>query len=104
MEIRINTDKNITGTQHLEEKYSTEINTKLSRFSEYVTTLEVFLADENNSKPGIDDKRCTIEARIKNKNPEAVTYTADTLQHAIAGATEKMKNLLDSRIGKLQSK
>ncbi|MFT3903028.1 MAG: HPF/RaiA family ribosome-associated protein [Niabella sp.] len=104
MEIRVHTDNHINGSQNLAEKYGAFIKDKLERFSEYLTTVEVFLGDENSSKPGTDDKRCTIEARPRNLNPEAVTHHADTLDHALNGAVDKIRNLLDSRIGKLQNK
>lgn len=104
MEIKVHTDNHITSTENFIEKYSEQLNKKLHRFSEYITSAEIFFADENKAKSGIDDKRCTIEVRIKNIQPDAVSHNADTLEHAFSGAVDKMKNLLDSRIGKLQAR
>lgn len=104
MEIRINTDSHITGNDEMKNLYREELDKKLNRFSEYITTAEVFFADENRGKPGVDDKRCTIEVRIKNLDPEAVTHYADTVAHSFNGAIDKMRSLLDTRIGKLQER
>lgn len=104
MEIRVNTDSHITGSQDMNEKYSAELKKKLNRFSEYITSVEVFFADENRGKFGIDDKRCTIEVRPKNMSNEAVSYNAGTLEHAFNGAIDKMKKLMDTRVGKMQSR
>lgn len=104
MEIKVNTDNHITGSESMNERYAEELKKKLSRFSEYITSIDVFFADENRAKSGTDDKRCTIEVRPKNMNNEAVTHFADTLEHAFNGAVDKLRNLLDSRIGKLQAR
>ena len=86
------------------ETYSGEVTKKLSRFDEFLTSIEVYFADENRGKQGIDDKRCTIEIKVKNMPPEAVTHNANTLKHAFSGSIDKARKLLDSRIGKLQSR
>lgn len=102
MEVKVNTDSHITGSETMSEKYSEELKKKLTRFSEYLTSAAVFFADENRGKSGTDDKKCTIEVRPKNLGPEAVSHNADTLEHAFNGALDKIKKVLDSRIGKLQ--
>lgn len=104
MEIRLNTDSNFTASAAFLEKISEELKRKLHRFSEYITAAEVFFGDENSDKTGLNDKRCTIEVRPKHLNPEAVTHYADTVDHAFNGAVDKIRNLLDSRIGKLHSR
>lgn len=88
----------------MSEKFTDELKKKLNRFSEYITSVEVFFADENRGKTGIDDKRCTIEVRPKNMKSEAVTHNADTLAHAFNGAVDKIRSLMDTRIGKLQGR
>ncbi len=104
MEIKVNTDSHITGSEAMTEKFSVELRKKLNRFSEYITGADIFFADENRGKFGTDDKRCTIEVRPKNMNNEAVTHYADTLDHAFNGAVDKIRSLLDTQIGKLQSR
>lgn len=104
MEILVNTDKNFKTTEGFQESVQAEISKKLNRFAEYITTIEVFFADENAGKSSAEDKRCTIELRPRNMKAEAVTHHADTVTHALVGAIEKAKSVLDSRIGKLQSR
>jgi hypothetical protein len=104
MEIRLNTDNNFTASEAFAAKVNEELNKKLHRFGEYITTAEVFFGDENSGKSGTNDKRCTIEVRPRNMHAEAVTHFADTVDHAFNGAVEKLRNLLDTRIGKLQNR
>ena len=104
MDIKVNTDNHITGSDDLNEKFSAELKKKLSRFSEYITSVDIFFGDENKGKFGTDDKRCTIEVRPKNMNSEAVTHYADTLDHAFNGAVDKIRSLMDTRVGKLQNR
>lgn len=104
MDIRLNTDNNFTASEAFLDKVTEELKKKLNRFSEYITTVEVYFGDENSGKSGIDDKRCTIEVRPRNLNPEAVTHHADTVDHAFNGAVDKLRALMDNRIGKLQSR
>jgi ribosome-associated translation inhibitor RaiA len=102
MDIKVNTDSHITGSDEFAERYSEKLARKLKHFDELIMSADIFFADENKGKPGADDKRCTIEVRIRNRKNEAVTHFADTLEHAFSGAVEKMKNLLESLTGKLQ--
>lgn len=102
MTIKINTDSHIKGTENLTERFTEEINSKLKRFDEYITLIDVYLSDENRGKTGPDDKKCSIEARIKGSDPVAVSNFADTLDHALAGALTKIKSVLDTRIGQMK--
>lgn len=100
MKIQLNTDNNITASDELRASYSTLISEDLKRFEEHITRLEVHLSDENSHKDGIDDKRCMIEARLRGKQPIAVTNQANTIAQAIAGAVDKLKASLDTIIGR----
>lgn len=103
MTIQVNSDKNITVSEGFIAKITENLNTSLARFDEYVTRLEVFLADENSERQGSDDKRCTIEVRIKGLDPEAVTATADDIGLAVKLATDKVAQVLRNRTDKLKS-
>lgn len=100
MKIQLNTDNNITASDELRASYTTLISEELNRFDEHITRLEVHLSDEDSHKDGIDDKRCMIEARLRGKQPIAVSDQADTLEQAIAGAVDKLKSSLDTKIGR----
>ncbi len=102
MEIKVNTASHITGSEEFAERYSEKLARKLKHFDDFIMSADIYFADENKGKSGVDDKRCTIEVRIRNLKNEAVTYFADTIEHAFSGAVEKMKNLLESLTGKLQ--
>ena len=50
MTIILNTDKNISGNERLDNYVNTTIKEELSRFEDYVTRIEVHLSDENGAK------------------------------------------------------
>ncbi len=102
MTIQVNSDKNITVSEAFITKITDSLNTSLARFDEYVTRLEVFLADENSDRQGSNDKRCTIEVRIKGLDPEAVTSTADDIGLAFKLASDKVVQLLRNRTDKMK--
>ncbi len=101
MQIQVNTDKNIEGTDRLREYLTETIQDELSRFEEHITRIEVHLSDENGSKGGGNDKRCMLEARIENMKPIAVVELSDTIEQSVFGATTKLKASLDTIFGRL---
>lgn len=103
MTIQFNTDHKIPGSERQSAYFSPIIAEALGRFSDQITRLEVHLTDENGNKEGQNDKRCMLEARLEGLNPIAVTSHADTIEHAVKGAIDKMKTSLDSVIGKMKS-
>lgn len=104
MIIQVNSDKNINVSENFIAKISENLNSSLSRFDEFITRLEVFLVDENSERQGSNDKRCTIEVRIKGLAPEAVTSTADSIDLAFKQATDKVAQLLRNRTDKLKGR
>jgi ribosome-associated translation inhibitor RaiA len=102
MLIQINTDKNIDGSERVSNYFSGVIESTLSRFNEHITRIEAHLSDENSQKEGPDDKRCMLEVRVKGLQPIVVTHKAETLDQAVVGAAEKMKNTLETTIGKIR--
>jgi ribosome-associated translation inhibitor RaiA len=103
MIIQLNTDKESSGNARLESYLNTTITKELSRFKDYVTRVEVHLSDENGSKKGENDKRCLLEARLKNKNPIAVTSNANTIEEAISDALGRLKNSIETIKGKAEA-
>lgn len=103
MTIQVNSDKNIQVSENFIAKIKKSLSDSLSRFEEFITRIEVFLADENSDKQGSNDKRCTIELRIKNLDPEAVTATADSIDLAFKQATDKAIQVLRNRTDKMKS-
>lgn len=100
MQIQVNTDDHIQGREALAERVSGEVARFVGRFSERITRIEVHLGDENAAKSGADDKRCLIEARLAGRQPIAVTHHAATLKAALNGAGKKLRDALDSVLGR----
>lgn len=103
MNIQINSDNNITGTEELSSFIDSTVKETLKRFENYITRVEVHLNDENSHKSGINDKRCMLEARLEGMQPIAVTAHGDTIQDALKGALGKLKSSLETTLGKLQN-
>jgi ribosome-associated translation inhibitor RaiA len=105
MQIQVNTDRNIEGHDALTEQVSGVVESALSRFSKQITFVELHLSDENsNKKGGSNDIRCMIEARLEGIRPIAVTHQAATVDQSVNGAADKMVNLIETTLGRLQRK
>lgn len=102
MLIQVHSNHSIDVSQGLEDRVRASLQGTLSRFDNYLTRLQVHLNDENASKSGPQDKRCQIEARLKNHDPISVTHKAESLDLAIEGATTKLGNALERLVGKKQ--
>ncbi len=100
MTIQLNADKNLDIHESFRKDLKDLLTERLRRFSEHITRLEVHLSDENGSKEGQNDKRCMLEARLEGMQPIAVTADAHTHEQAVEAAIDKMKNLLDTIIGR----
>lgn len=101
MQVHTHADKNIEGSERLSQHVQSLLQTKLSRFREHITRVEAHLSDESSQKSRTDSKKCVLEARPAGRQPLAVTHFAETLDHAINGAAEKMERLLDGTFGQL---
>ncbi|HLV19036.1 MAG TPA: HPF/RaiA family ribosome-associated protein [Pseudomonas sp.] len=102
MLIQVHSNHSIDVSQGLEDRVRASLQGTLTRFDNYLTRLQVHLNDENASKSGPQDKRCQIEARLKNHDPISVTHKAESLDLAIEGATTKLGNALERLVGKKQ--
>ena len=105
MQIQINTDDNIKGSERLAQQVETMVGGALDRFGEQITRVEVHLSDENSGqKGGGEDKRCLLEARLAGLQPIAVSHEAETMRQAVGGATEKLVRTLESTLGRLRDR
>lgn len=102
MNIQINTDHNIDGNERLQAYIKSKITDALKRFENQITRVEIHLSDENAGKTGLDDKRCLLEARLEGHEPLSVTANADTIENALNSATDKIKRVLETVVGKLR--
>ena len=101
MQIQINTGHNIKIHEAFAAEVSGIVESALSRFSDDITRVEVHLGDENGDKKvGHEAMRCMLEARIKGRQPIAVTSHASTLDEAVNGAADKLARLIEHTIGR----
>lgn len=104
MQIRVNTDSSIEGSQQLAARVESTVAGALDRFSAQITRVIAHLSDENNRKGGSDDKRCALEARLGGLQPIAVTHQAATIDQAVTGAAEKLRKAIENAIGRLRDR
>ncbi|MCU0951103.1 MAG: HPF/RaiA family ribosome-associated protein [Burkholderiaceae bacterium] len=103
MQVQLNTDHNLTGSEPLAARVSGDLEDALSHYSERLTRVEVHLNDVNAGKGGARDKRCMLEARMKGHEPVAVTHEAESVDLALSGATDKLVAALEHRIGRMNA-
>lgn len=101
MQFKLNTDANIQGDERLAEVAEETVASALGHRMDRLSRIEVHLADTNASKGGIDDIRCTIEARPEGMQPQTVTHNDATVAAALRGGARKIRSLLDTEFGKL---
>ena len=104
MQIQLNTDRNISGTEKLETLVSEKVNQGLKHHVSKITRVEVHLSDQNADKGGADDIQCKLEVRVQGMQPVTVVSKNSSKETAIDDAVGKMKATLDTRIGKLKNK
>jgi ribosome-associated translation inhibitor RaiA len=100
MHIQVNTDRNIVGDQALEAQVKEKLENVLARFASRITRLEVHLSDKNAGRGGSDDIACVVEARLEGRQPLAVEAREATVERAVAAAAQKMRNMLDTELGR----
>ena len=102
MQIQVNSNRSIAIGESFERWATDELNASFGRFKDVITRIEVHMSDENGDRPGIDDKRCVIEARLANREPLAVNHQAPNQDEAFRGASDKLKRLIEHTLGKMR--
>jgi hypothetical protein len=103
MQIQLNTDNHLVGSEDLALRVDAQLRQSLQRFADRVTRIEVHLNDINSAEKSGDDKRCMLEARLRGREPTSVTHHAPTVELAVSGAAEKLIRALDRVLGKLDA-
>ena len=99
MQIQVHTDDNIQGGESLLHWAQEEAASKLARFREQVTRVEIFFTDvDGSSRSGPADKRCVIEARPAGRPPVSVHAEASKVGEAFSAAADKMVRVLGDDI------
>jgi hypothetical protein len=101
VQVQINTAKGVDVTTDWMEE---EILDTLDRFGEQLTRVEVHLTDQNGDKPGTDDQRCVMEARVAGLKTVAVTHSAGNVHDAYGGALTKLSRSLDTTLAKVENR
>ncbi|WP_373488816.1 HPF/RaiA family ribosome-associated protein [Blastomonas sp.] len=102
MKIQFNTDNRITGDETLAAEAESIVASRLNRFANRLSRVEIHLADENGPRGGSNDISCTIEARPEGGKPVMVKGSAGQADAAIRDASDKMQALLETHFGKLR--
>ncbi len=100
MQFQFNTDSSVMGTENVADRIEEQLRSRLDRFIDKLTRLEVHITDENGRKGGDDDKSCMIEARVRGGAPVSVTAKAGDVDAAARSAGTKLAKLLDRQFGK----
>ena len=103
VQIQLNTDNHLAGSEHIALQLEADVRQALGPFTDRITRVEVHLADINGERPGGDDKRCMIEARVAGREPTSVSHQAPTVALAVEGAANKLARSLDRVFGKLDA-
>lgn len=101
MQVQVNTGNGLENKETLERWADEYLNEALARFRQEITRVEVQLTDENSGNKGAADTRCMLEARLNGHAPLAVNHHGATQDEAFRGATQRLINLLDHTLGKL---
>ena len=100
MQVQFNSDSSVMGTENVAERIEAMLHSKLARFEDRLTRLEVHVSDENGTKGGGDDKTCMIEARPRSGKPIGVTEHAAKVDDAARKAANTMAQRLERVLGK----
>lgn len=98
MQIHVNTDSNVSGREEQADRVVATVEARLERFGDYLTRVEVHLANESAGRTTGADHRCMIEARPAGRQPVAVTSHAPTVDESVASAISKLTTVLEREL------
>jgi len=102
MQVLLNTDPHVDGSQAMADHLDSVVKESLSRFADHLTRVEAHLADVTNSHASTlpNEIHCTLEARLNGLDAVVVKDQAATAHQAINGAVGKLKRAIDSVLAK----
>lgn len=105
MQVQVNTDRNIEGSEALSSDVASTVEGVLGHATEHITRVEVHLSDQNSSKKGGgNDIRCNMEARLKGLQPTSVSHEGENIHEAVAGAADKLSRSVSHTLGRLRGR
>lgn len=73
-------------------------------FGDRLTRVEVHLRDDSSpKKSGTLDKRCTIEYRLTNRQPDVVEARENDIYQAISMAADKLKRVVQKKLSRSEA-
>ena len=100
MFVQINTDNQVKTDVDANDRLEQKVRSKLRRFEQRLTHVEVHVADVNGHKGGDADKRVSIEARPSGHEPVAVHADASRVENAVSLAADKAVRALEHALDK----
>ncbi len=102
MQIQVNTDNHINGSEELTRRVEGIVEGALGRFSDRITRVEVYLTNESSSaKSRGNDMRCVLEARPASRQPITVSHDGASMEQALDGAADKLEMALNRTFDRL---
>ncbi|ALA57486.1 HPF/RaiA family ribosome-associated protein [Nitrospira moscoviensis] len=102
MQILVNTDNHIEGSEELTRQTEAVVRHALERFSRQITRVEVFYTDEDSGARSTErDKRCLIEVHAAGLKPIAAGERGATVEQALNAAADTVEETLDRTLGRL---
>ena len=101
MQIQVNTDSHVLGSERLVAHARSVVDGALDRFRDRITRVDVHLSDENSEKSGPNDKRCLMEARLEGRKATAASHEAATVEEALEGAAKRLAKVIEHTLGRL---
>lgn len=100
MFVQISTDNQIKSDAESNARLEEQVRTKLKRFEQRLTHVEVHVGDANGHKGGDADKRVSLEARPSGHEPVAVHAEAARVENAVSLAANKAVRALEHALDK----
>ncbi len=100
MQIQINTDHHIDGSEARDAWARGVLEAALAPWADQLSRIELHFNIEHGGHAGTADIRCLIEARLNFRPPVAATHHADALDTALNGALHKLLRALEHAKGR----
>lgn len=104
MRLYVHTDPHTDGRDEAVHQIEAKVTAALSRFSDDITRVDVFLTDETAGTARRVTKRCLLEVRPDGVNPIVVVHEARSATQALGGALHKISGTLQSHVGRLDDR
>ncbi len=100
MQIQINTDRHIEGSEARDQWARSVVESALSHLGEHFTRVEVHFTDENAGKGGTPALRCKLEVRLNGRAPVVVSNDAASFDTGLTGAVQKAVRAIEHALGR----